>query len=422
VSDTNSVDVVVIGAGFAGLCAARDLTEGGARVVVLEARDRVGGRTWTRPFPDTAEMVELGGSWFTPEQQAAPRELARYGLRFRTHAMPRRVRWRTGDRLRDGLPVDADDIGALDGALTRIAEDAKRHAAGAFVEGQRSWSRYVAGLGVPRAVEDFLFGWWVMISGTDPVRGATVDAIAAIANHGGLPSALLTALRFSPREGWTRLAQAMASGLPIRLATPVTHVTEAADRVDVFSGEALVTSARWAILAVPINVLAHIELRPALPERLHGLAGGNGGRGLKVWMRTRGLPPGSLAAGRGHGLHWIYADRELSGGDVLALGFGYEDGGFDPTSAEAVGEALGALWPGAQLTGHTLHDWNGDEFSRGTWLTEIAGRPLPPVDDALADRRLVLAGSDVSPREAGWIEGALLSGAEAAADILERLR
>jgi hypothetical protein len=60
-------------------------------------------------------------------------------------------------------------------------------------------------------------------------------------------------------------------------------------------------------------------------------------------------------------LHWIYADRELTGDEVLALGFGYDDG-----------------------------------------------------------RRLVFAGSDVSEHEPGWIEGALLSGAHAARLILAR--
>ncbi len=418
----DTVDVVVVGAGLAGLCAARDLAEAGARVVVLEARDRIGGRTWTNRFPDTGALVELGGSWFAPEHESAAAELARYELAVRTHRLPRRVRWRTQGRLRDGLPVDADDLPALEAALMRIAEDAGRHRAGAFAGGQQSWSEYVAGLGVPPSVQEFLFGWWVMIAGADPERGAAGDAIGAVAGHGGRPSALLTALRFTPQDGWIRLAKAMAADLSVALRTPVTRVSEAADGVRVFGEMGPLAAGRWAILAVPINVLGHIDIEPPLPDPAGSIAGQNAGRALKVWMRARGLPTESLAAGHGRGLHWIYADRELADGTVLALGFGYQDGAFDPTSQAAVGEALAAFWPEARLIAHAAHDWNADPFSRGTWLTEIPGRPLPAAGGPVSGRRLVLAGSDVARREAGWIEGALVSGAAAASHIAAELR
>jgi monoamine oxidase len=410
-----------VGAGFAGLCAARDFVAGGASVLVLEARDRLGGRTFTRDFAGTDEKVELGGSWFAPEHTKAREELERYGLEIRRYDPPTCVRWRTDGQLRDGLPVAAADITALDAAWGKISEDARRHAAGEFAERGMSCARYLAAMELPPSIEDFLFGWWVMISGADPARGAVGDAIGAIAGHGGTPSALLTALQFAPRAGWASLADAMAQDTTVQLATPVSGIAEMTDGVEVSSERGSAVSARWAVIAVPINVLPHITFDPPLPAPVRAIAGANSGRAIKVWVRARGVPPGSLAAGRGVGLHWIYADRELPDGSVLALGFGFQTPDFDPGSADSVSGAIRAFWPEAEVLAHAHHDWNADEFSRGTWLTESSDRLLPPVGAAIAGRRLALAGSDVASHEAGWIEGALRSGANAAGYVLERL-
>ena len=70
-------DAVVVGAGLAGLCAARDLTAAGKSVAVLEARDRVGGRLLNEEI-GAGEIVEVGGQWVGPTQDrvlALAREL-----------------------------------------------------------------------------------------------------------------------------------------------------------------------------------------------------------------------------------------------------------------------------------------------------------------------------------------------------------
>jgi monoamine oxidase len=414
---TAEVDTVVAGAGFAGLRAARDLADAGRSVLVLEARDRLGGRTWTRPFAGSGPPVEIGGSWFAPEHAEVRAELARYGLATRTYGAPSAVRWRTGGELRDGLPVPFGELAALDAALVAIAVDAAALEAGTLGErGSLSCAEYLRRLGAPPATREFLSAWWVMIGGTDPERGAVVDALAAIAAHGG-PSGLLTALRHAPVEGWSTLAERMArtAGLEVRRGAEVRAVRQDDAGVELALADGTSCRAVRAVLALPVNTLPAIGFEPSLASATAEALGTNAGRGLKLWLRARGVPAGVLAAGAGEGLHWLYADRVLDGGDVLLIGFGYEDPAFDPAAHADVERALRAFFPDAELIASDHHDWIADPFARGTWATATVGRAelltaarFPP------HGRIAFATSDVAPEEAGWIEGALIAGAAAA--------
>ncbi len=413
----SDVDVIVAGAGFAGLRAARDLAESGRSVLVLEARDRLGGRTWTRSFAGSGPLVEIGGSWYAPEHAEARAELARYGLASRTYGAPAAVRWRTGGELREGLPVPFDELGALEAALAEIATDAAAISAGTFAaRGSLSCAEYLRQLGAPQATREFLTAWWIMIGGTDPERGAVVDALVAIAGHGG-PSGLLTALRHAPADGWSALAERMAedASLDVRFGSEVRSARQDGSGVEiVLAGGATYRAAR-AVFALPVNALPAISFDPALPASTAEALGSNAGRARKVWLRARGVPEGVLAAGAGEGLHWMYADRTLAGGDVLLLAFGYEDPAFDATSHADVERALRAFFPEAELIASDHHDWVADPFSLGTWATATVGRAeLLSAERFPPHGRIAFATSDIASQEAGWIEGAFVAGAAAA--------
>lgn len=69
-------DVAIIGAGLSGLSAARELTQAGKRCVILEARDRVGGKTYSASPPFTAAKIDLGAAWINGSNQSRMFELA----------------------------------------------------------------------------------------------------------------------------------------------------------------------------------------------------------------------------------------------------------------------------------------------------------------------------------------------------------
>jgi (S)-6-hydroxynicotine oxidase len=414
-SPVDAFDALVVGGGFAGLRAARDLADVGKRVLLCEARDRLGGRTWTRPFAGTGAKIELGGSWFTPEQPDAAAELRRYGLGVREYCPPTACRWRTGGVLRTGLPVPYEELGALEAALVRISSDAGRLARGDGLVGSISCTEYLDTLAVPPATRDFLSAWWVLMGGADPSAGAVADLLAAVAGHGGV-TGLLTTLRYAPVEGWSTLAEAMAAHpeIEVRLGAEVTTVRQDGDGVEALHSAGSSVRGNAAVIALPVNVLPAISFEPTLPHRTAAALGSNAGSAIKVWMRARGVATGTLAAGAGEGLHWLLADRE-DGDGSLVVGFGYRQPSVDPSSREHVERALDAFFPEAELDSWEWHDWNTDPYARGTWATAMPGKEGLLTHERFPPHgRLVFATSDMAPRESGWIEGALISGAEAA--------
>src|SRR5690242_6777329 len=97
-ANSQHAEVAIVGAGLAGLMAARQLVAAGVSVCVLEARDRVGGRTWTRPASD-GTLIDLGGQWIGPTQQRMQRLAAELGAEtFKTWDSGNNVQYHAGER------------------------------------------------------------------------------------------------------------------------------------------------------------------------------------------------------------------------------------------------------------------------------------------------------------------------------------
>ena len=104
---SEAYDVIVVGAGFAGITAARELSHRGHRVLIVEARDRIGGRTWLDER--LGRRLEIGGTWVHWIQPHVWAEMSRYGVGVVASPTPTSAHWVADGQRHTGTP------GAIDG-------------------------------------------------------------------------------------------------------------------------------------------------------------------------------------------------------------------------------------------------------------------------------------------------------------------
>ena len=160
-----SYDVLVIGGGFAGTVAARDLAHSGKNVLQLEARDRLGGRTWYRKFADTSKEIEFGGTWVAPKWQPhVGEEIERYNLPLIESPNPQIFAWPlAGQVTYSPFPIPADEWLDFERAITHINTQAARIQFGMEPLGQAGledldipFEAFLAKLNLPQLTREFL--------------------------------------------------------------------------------------------------------------------------------------------------------------------------------------------------------------------------------------------------------------------------
>ena len=422
---TEVYDVVVIGAGFAGLVAARDLTEAGRTVVVLEARDRPGGRTYSGTFPGTDVVIDLGAEWFDPARHHfMAAEVARYGAKFVEADKGGASRWFLDGRHSDGDEPDGlIDMNELEEVLNRLRADiAPVVFAKGFTQTNTAaldipFNEYLDKLDAPPAIADLLRAQSYTLTGALPEEFSALVYLREIAGFDHNPDYSFFASLARVDIGSGGLAERVADEISehIRLSEPVTSVTELSDRVDVTTANGKHYAGRRIILAAPLNTLGDIEFTPSLPPALAELVReGHTGRCIKVWSKLSGSKhvfamgwPGIIECTVKGTVSEPDGERAIMASFGLAPDLAIDrpdlvQAGLDDLKLEATVEEVYG------------HDWIGDPYSKGTWLALRPGQP--PLHGRVESHwgAIHLAGADFSGVWSGWVDGAIESGRDAA--------
>lgn len=297
-----TADVVVIGAGMSGLTAARRLVQAGKSVVVLEASDRVGGRTHRLDL-GSGLTTEGGGQWIAPSQDRVRALTAELGLTtFKTYNQGQSIYYRRGRRaLYTGAIPPTQSVTALPAFLQAEAE---LTAMAATVPAGRpwdaplaaTWDRTTFGDWLDQNVIDAEARWLVglgysMVTCQDPHATSLLYMLNFFNTSGGFeePISVDGGAQDSRVDGGTWLISSrMADQLPkgaLVLGSPVSEIRDwGTGRVTVVSQRATITC-RQVIVAMSPTEATRIHFTPDLPSRTAGMQR-NGGSGTmsKLFM------------------------------------------------------------------------------------------------------------------------------------------
>ncbi len=440
-------DVAVVGAGLAGLTAARELTGAGLDVQVLEARDRVGGRTLNHSVGERPEdVVELGGQWVGPTQLEVMGLVEDLGLEtYPTYTEGKnlfeaklgKVKRYSGTIPMLG-PLVMADYGQADLRLKRLMKNVSAEAPwdapnATELDGQtfETWIRRAARTGLAREAISMACR---AVFAADPADVSLLHVLFYAASAGGWDDLLDTdggAQQDRIVGGSQLISLRMEEQLEdrIRLSAPVRTIRTEDDGVIV---EGL--RARRVIVAVPPALAGRIEYDPPLPaprdQLTQRMPMGSVIKTMSIYdepfWREDGLSGSALSVPGPTQV--IFDNTPPNGSPGVLLGFleGREARQLVRVSEaerrDAVTGVLARVFgpKAARPSGYVEKDWSAEPYSRGCYAGVLGPNAWTSFGTSLRDPidRIHWAGTETATRWMGYFDGAVQSGKRAAAEVL----
>ncbi len=426
-------DVIIIGGGMAGVTAARELRQRGKRCVILEARNRLGGRTFsTEVF---GERGDVGGQWMHWIQPHVWAEVTRYGLPIveTPGAVPASVGVIIDGKLKqftpeETLPLLTDGMKSLFPEVdTLFPRPFDPYFNPDFLKlDNLSLADRMQQTQLAPLMRAMLEAYWTTAINGSIESGGLLDVMHWFARANGDGALLLRACsQFKLKDGTTALLDKIATDAQadIRLNAIVTRVEQTEGKVTVTTedGEKLV--APTCIVAMPMNCWNDIEWLPGLlPGKTAASKQRHAGSGFELHVKLKDKQAAYLGmAPASDPINLLYTDK-IGDADTVLVAMGNSAAKFDVNDDEKIAKELQRLVPGAKLLESYAYDWNSDPFSKGTWCTYKPGTwSNYGADMRKIENRLVFAGSDVANGWRGFIDGAIETGLRASREVLSVL-